>query len=84
MLLLLVLGAGSLGRWLGQSVEETTAFNQDVYFKDQSLNNVKLVIVMTRHAVLLKDSVLYVVPTGDITKFRTADKNAKPKSIPEE
>jgi uncharacterized membrane protein YedE/YeeE len=82
--LLLITIAASLGRWLGESVEETATFNQDVYFKDQTLNNMKLVIVMSRHTVLLKDGVLYVVPTGDITKFRTADKNAKPKFIPEE
>ena len=84
MLLLLTTGAGSLGRWLGESVKETSDFNQDIYVKDQTLNNVKLVIVMSRHTVLLKDGVLYVVPTGDITKFRTVDKNAKPKFIPEE
>jgi hypothetical protein len=84
ILLFLVIIAAGLGRWLGESVEETSDFNQDVYFKDQTLNNVKLVIVMSRHTVLLKDKVLYVVLTGDITKFRTADKNAKPKSVPEE
>jgi hypothetical protein len=84
MLLLLVTTAAGLGRWLGESVQETANFNQDVYLKDQLLNNVKLVIVMSRHTVLLKDGVLYVMPTGDITKFRTADKNVKPKSIPEE
>jgi hypothetical protein len=39
---------------------------------------------MSRHAVLLKNKVLYVVPTGDIKKFRTVDKEAKPKFIPEE
>lgn len=74
MLLILIICAGSLGRWLGKSVEETSNFNQDVYFKDQSLTNVKLVIVMSRHTVLLKDKVLYVVPTADISKFRTAEK----------
>jgi hypothetical protein len=84
MLLLLIACAGGLGRWLGESVEETADFNQDVYFKEQMLSNVKLVIVMSRHTVLLKDKVLYVVPTGDIMEFWTADKNAKPKSIPEE
>lgn len=84
ILLLLVIGAGSLGRWLGELVKETSDFNQDVYIKDQALNNVKLVIVMSRHTVLLKDHVLYVVPTGDITKFQTVDKNAKPKVVPKE
>jgi hypothetical protein len=84
MLLLLVTGAGGLGRWLGESVDETSDFNQDVFLKDQTLDNVKLVIVMSRHTVLLKDGALYVVPTGDITKFRTVDRQAKPKFIPEE
>lgn len=84
ILLLIIGGAGTLGRWLGETVQETSDFNQDVYIKDQTLNGVKVVIVMSRHTVLLKDKVLYVVPTGDITKFQTADKNAKPKSVPEE
>jgi hypothetical protein len=74
MLLLLITCAGSLGRWLGESVEETSNFNQDVYVKDQSLNDVKLVIVMSRHTILLKDKALYVMPTADISKFRTAEK----------
>jgi hypothetical protein len=84
VMLLLVTCAASLGHWLGQSVKETADFNQDVAIKDQTLTNVRLVMVMSRHTVLLKDGVLYAVPTGDITKFRTADKNAKPKFIPEE
>jgi hypothetical protein len=73
-----------IGQWLGESVEETADFNQDVALKDQTLTNAKLVIVMSRHTVLSKDGVLYVVPTSDITRFRTVDKNAKPKFIPEE
>jgi hypothetical protein len=72
VLLLLIVCAGALGRWLGYSVEETSAFNQDVRFKDQTLNDAKLVIVMSRHTVLLKDRILYVVPTGDIAKFQTS------------
>jgi hypothetical protein len=72
------------GQWLGSTVKETPTFNQDVYVKDQTLNDVKLVIMMSRHTVLFKDGVLYVVPTADITKFRTADRDAKPKFIPEE
>jgi hypothetical protein len=73
-----------LGQWLGATVRETSDFNQDVYLKDQTLPNVKLIIVMSRHAVLYKADVLYVVPTGDILKFRTADKSFKAKSVPEE
>jgi hypothetical protein len=72
LLLFLVIIAGGLGRWLGDSVEETTAFNQDVHFRDQTLNDAKLVIVLSRHTVLLKDRILYVVPTSDITKFQTS------------
>jgi hypothetical protein len=72
MLFLLVIGAGALGSWLGESVEETTSFNQDVYFKDQTLKDAKLIIVLSRHTMLLKDRILYVVPTGDITKFQTS------------
>jgi hypothetical protein len=69
-----ILNTICFGQWLGFSVKETSEFNQDVYLKDQTLNNAKLVIVMSRHTVLLKDGVLYVVPTADVTKFRTAGK----------
>jgi MFS family permease len=71
------------GQWLGFSVKETSLFNQDVDIKGNTMTNVKLVIVMSRHTILLKDGVLYVLPTADISKFRTADKQAKPL-IPEE
>jgi hypothetical protein len=67
------------GQWLGFSVKETSAFNQDVFLKDQTLSNAKLIIVMSRHTVMLKDDVLFVVPTGDISKFRTLGKLAAPK-----
>jgi hypothetical protein len=70
------------GQWLGSTVKETSTFNQDVYVKDQALNDVKLVVMMSRHTVLFKDGVLYVVPTADITRFRTADKDAKPQFVP--
>jgi hypothetical protein len=72
MLFLLVIGAGALGRWLGESVEETSYFNQDVHFKEQTLKDTKLVIVMSRHSVLLKDRILYVLPTADISRFQTS------------
>jgi hypothetical protein len=82
VLILLLICAAALGRWLGETVRETADFTQDVYVKDQTLNDVKLIIVMSRHTVLLKENILYTVPTGDITKFQTVDKNAKPKVIP--
>jgi hypothetical protein len=71
MLLLLVAIAASLGHWLGESVIETSEFDQDVSFKNETIKGVKVVIVLSRHTVLLKDRILYVVPTGDITKFQT-------------
>ncbi len=74
--MLLVIFAASVGRWLGDSVRETSEFNQDIALKDKDemLTNAKLIIVMSRHTVLSKDDVLYVIPTGDITKFQRASK----------
>jgi len=60
-------------------VKENPDFNQDVYVKEQQLSNTKLIIVMSRHTVLLKEDVLYVVPTADITKFQTAAKSIEQK-----
>jgi hypothetical protein len=74
VILFAVINTICFGQWLGFSVKETSEFNQDVYLKDQTLNNAKLVIVMSRHTILLKDGVLYVVPTADVAKFRTAGK----------
>jgi hypothetical protein len=33
----------------------------------------KVVLVMSRHTILLKDDMLYVVPTADITSFKGGD-----------
>jgi hypothetical protein len=70
IVLFLVLIAGGLGRWLGQSIDETSSFTHDVSMKDQTFTNVKVVMVMSRHTILLKDGVLFVVPTADITQFK--------------
>jgi hypothetical protein len=84
---------GCKGSWSARSVgHQYKAFSQEAtseratcdvrraaLVKDQTmLSDTKLVIVMSRNTVLLKDKVLYVVPTADITKFQTANKNAKP------
>ena len=79
MSMCLVLLVGSIARWLGNAVLDTSEFNQDIAMKDKdpALTNVKLIIVMSRHTVLAKDYVLYVVPTSDITKFESAAKQTK-------
>lgn len=74
MLMSLLITAGALGAWLGHVVQENPDFNQDVYVKEQQLSNTKLIIVMSRYTVLLKDDVPYVVPTADITKFQASPK----------
>jgi hypothetical protein len=60
------------GQWLGYSVLENAQFDQNVQLKDRMLNGTKLVIVMSRFTVLLKDRLLYVVPTADVTEFQTS------------
>ena len=63
------------GEWLAYSVSETTQFDQDVTFKNGSLNDAKLVIVMTRHTIFQKDNVLYAIPTADIEQLKTTGKH---------
>jgi len=63
------------GQWLAYSVSETSEFDQDVQFKNGTLTDAKLVIVMTRHTIFQKDSVLYAIPTADIEQFKTAGKH---------
>lgn len=72
VILLAISCAGGLGQWLGRSIEETSEFDQDVSIKNEIIKSAKVIIVLSRHTVLLKDRILYVVPTGDITKFQTS------------
>jgi hypothetical protein len=60
-----------LGQWLAYSVSETSEFDQDVKLKNGTINDAKLIIVMSRFTILLKDRVLHVVPTTDVTEFQT-------------
>jgi hypothetical protein len=60
----------AFGNWVALTVAESSEIAQDVMTKDQTYSGVKVVIVMSRHTVLLKDGDLLVVPTADITQFK--------------
>jgi hypothetical protein len=62
----------SLGQWLGYSVQES-AKSQEITLKDKTLDDMKVILVMSRHTILLKDGMLYVVPTADIVSFKGGD-----------
>jgi hypothetical protein len=66
--LLFFLEAGGLGQYLGRVVLETKS-TVDIKTKDNTMSEVKVVIVMSRHTVLLKDKDIYIVPTSDITQL---------------
>lgn len=68
--ILIISSAGGLGQWLGYSVLESGEL-QDIKIKDTTLNGVKLIIVMSRHTIFLKDRDIYVVPTADISQFHS-------------
>jgi MFS family permease len=70
LVMLVVSGAGALGQWLGYSVLETEK-PQDVRLKEGEINGVKVVIVMSRHTLLLKDKNIFAVPTDDIVQFHS-------------
>lgn len=55
-------------------VLETNWFVENVRIKDQTLNDAKVVIVMSRFTVFLKDNILHVYPTSDIAELQTAHK----------
>jgi hypothetical protein len=69
-------GALSFGQWLGYSVLYTSQFDQDVTFKGGTLNGAKLVATLSRNTILMKDGVVYVIPTADVTQFRNAAKRS--------
>lgn len=73
LLILLVMSAVYCGQWLGYSVLESGKL-LDVKIKDGTISGVKLIIVMARHTILLKDGETVVVPTSDIGEFRTTSK----------
>jgi hypothetical protein len=60
----------SFGNWTALVVVESPEIAQDVVTKDQTLRGVKVVIVMSRHTVLLQNDDLLVIPTADITQFK--------------
>jgi hypothetical protein len=68
--ILMISAAGALGQWLGYSVLEAGK-PQDITLKNGTLNGVKLIIVMSRHTLLLKDKDIFVVPTDDIVQFHS-------------
>jgi hypothetical protein len=65
-----IVGTTSFGQWVALTVAESPEITQDVVTKDQTFSDVKVVIVMSRHTVLLKDDNLLVIPTADITQFK--------------
>jgi hypothetical protein len=71
----------SLGQWLGYSVQES-AKKQEITLKDKTLSDMKVVLVMSRHTILLKDDMLYVVPTADIASFKGGDQFVSSKAAP--
>jgi hypothetical protein len=71
----------SLGQWLGYSVQES-AKGQEIALKDKTLNDMKVVLVMSRHTILLKDGMLYIVPTADIASFKVGDQFTPSKPVP--
>lgn len=79
LLLSLGFATTSLGQWLGYSVQES-AKGQEITLKDKTLTDMKVVLVMSRHTILLKDDTLHAVPTADITSFKGGHQFVNPKT----
>jgi len=65
---LLVIISGATGNWLGHSVLEVGQ-PLEIKIKDATMTDTKLIIELSRHAILLKNRDIYIVPTADITQF---------------
>ena len=63
-----VLTAYLFGMWLGFAMLESKTNDQDIVLKNGTLNQAKLVMMMSHHTILYKDGVLYVVPTADVVQ----------------
>lgn len=68
-LIALMSGTYMFGTWLGYSVLETTGYDHDVYLQDKTISQVKIVLVMSHHAIFYKDKAVYVVPTADVKQI---------------
>jgi len=55
---LAAINALSFGQWLGHSLLETSQFDQDVRVKNGMFNAVKVVAVMSRNTILLKEGII--------------------------
>lgn len=62
--------SASFGQWLGLTIDESTK-GQDVVVKDMVLNDVKVIAILSRHTILLQNETILVVPTGDISQFKS-------------
>lgn len=65
-----VMSSVSLGQWLGFTVEEA-GNGQQVVVKDKVLSDVKIIAVLARHTIILQDKMILVVPTADISQFKS-------------
>jgi hypothetical protein len=68
VLIMIVMAALYGGQWLGYSVLESNKLT-DIKLKDTTVNGAKLIIVMSRHTIFLKDKDVHIVPTADIIQF---------------
>ncbi len=67
-----VMGTLSFGQWLGMSILYSSQFNQDVFAKNEVIQDAKLIALMSRSTIVMKDKMIYVFPTNDIVKLQTA------------
>lgn len=64
-----IFGAYIFGTWLGYSVLETSGRTYDLYLKDSTINDAKLVLMMSHHTIFYKDKSVYVVQTDAVKEI---------------
>jgi len=57
------------GTWLGYSVLETRGHTYDLYLKDSTINDAKLVLMMSHHTIFYKGKSVYVVQTDAVKEI---------------
>jgi len=78
-----VFGTLSFGQWLGGSILYFDKFDQDVFAKNETVKDAKVIAVLSRHTLVMKDKVIYAFPTADVLKFATtSSKNNTPTHSP--
>jgi hypothetical protein len=64
-----------LGSWLGYTVLESSANNVFVVLKDETMEEAKLIMIMSHHTIFYVERKIVIVPTDDVRRITSGSLN---------